>query len=311
MQNIIKNSRLIVLFGILLSAPQASAIDDAIIAIVNDHVITLKDMEDYLHTMYRQSRTEGKSEEESQALLEKLKENGIEQLIEDRIILDEADRKGLQVREKLIDDRIDEIKDKYESEQAFMDALTEDGATMGQLRKKIEDQMKAKFIVDLEVHSKIFVNPQEVTDYYNAHRGEFKRPSRVNLDSIYIPANGDMAAARQKAQQASQLIKSGKDFNEVTKKFSSSPSIGVVTKGKLVPEIENAVFALSMDEVSAPIETSDGIFIFKLNGKFVEEDLSLETVKNNIYNILFQNKFRERYRTWIDKLKNQAYVEIK
>ena len=58
--------------------------------------------------------------------------------------------------------------------------------TVSDLQQKSSDQLKVKYEVDMEVRDKIFVNPQDVTDYYDKHTGEFARKPRVNLQSIFV-----------------------------------------------------------------------------------------------------------------------------
>ena len=58
--------------------------------------------------------------------------------------------------------------------------------TVSDLRQKLIDQLKVKYEVDMEVRDKIFVNPQDVSEYYNKHVGEFNRKPMVNLQSIFV-----------------------------------------------------------------------------------------------------------------------------
>jgi parvulin-like peptidyl-prolyl isomerase len=163
----------------------------------------------------------------------------------------------------------------------------------------------------MEIQSKVFVNPQEVTQYYNQHPDDFRRPSAVELDSIYIPFSSDMEAARAKAKEAYNAIQGGKSFSEVAKEYSSLPALGVVHQGQLLPNIDKAAFSLHIDEVSFPIESDKGIYILKLKTKLPEEIVPLEAAKSAINNRIRQTKFREKYKTYIDKLKKNAYIEVK
>ena len=113
------------------------------------------------------------------------------------------------------------------------------------------------------------------------------------------------------AQEAFNKLREGMDFTKITEKYSTSPSIGIMEKGQLLPELEEVVFNLKQGEISKPIATEDGIYIFKLKEKYPAETQALEQVKKEIYNLIFQQKFQERLKTWLDKLRKQAYVEIK
>jgi len=296
---------------ITLGLTESLALHDTIVAVVDDEVITLKNLSDYLRATYIQLRAEGRPEEEIEKIISDFETSGLERLIEDRLIVHEAKRKGLEIRPKIVDDKLQEIRKKYPSEEDFVNALMADGLTITDLRNKIIEQFQIKYIIEIEVRSKIFVNPQEVTDYYATHKDEFRHPMRINLDSIFIKFNNDKQNAQQKAQETHSKIKAGVDFKEVAKNYSDSPSIGIVKKGDLLPGLEEAVYNLNIGEVTQPLQTENGIFIFKVLGKSPEESIPLEDVKQEITNKIFQKKFKERYQEWLEKLKKQSYVEIK
>lgn len=313
MTSLIRRITIVFIFAVLLFGfnPTAHAVEDAIIAVVNDELITLRDLKDYAHSTYARLVTEGFSEAEIEPIMKDLEEDGINKLIEDRLILSKANELKLEVREDLVDERIQELEERYGSEQNLIDALIMTGATLTDLKNKIRDEMKIKYVVDHEVRSKIYVNPQEVTEYYKKHKDLFGRKERVNLESIFIPFNNDKAAAQAKAKEALTQITEGKDFKEVSKEYSKAPSVGIVERGQLLPLVEDTVFNLEINEVSSPIETDNGIYIFKLIGKTPAEIPNLEDVKEQVHDILFREKFKKRFLGWLEKLKSKAYIEIK
>ncbi len=68
---------------------------DAIIAIVNDDVITLKDLRQYVAGIASQLRVENKSPEEIQQIMSDYEQKGLDKLIEDKLILAAANDKGI------------------------------------------------------------------------------------------------------------------------------------------------------------------------------------------------------------------------
>lgn len=289
----------------------ARSVEDGIIAVVNDEVITFKDLQDYIRQTAASMAAQGVPEDQVKEMMAELQTNGLKQLIEDKLILSRANDIGIEVREKLVDQRVGEIKARYASEQVFLDALVKNGATVTDLRDKILEQLKIKYVIDHEVKSRVFVNPQEVTEFYEGNKDSFLKSRRVNLDSIYITFIGDKEAARGRAEEALAMIKEGKDFEEVARQYSDSSSIGVIEEGQFLPDIEKVVFSLTQGQVSDPVETDKGIFIFKLKGGIPAQIAELKEVKDRIYNLLYRKKFQERFEQWLGKLHKKAYVEIK
>ena len=304
-------SLVIILWICFCMAHPALALEDTIIAVVNSDIITQRDLTDYQEAIYFQLKSEGKSKDQIDQIMAGLQKDSIKNLIDDKIMLSEANRIGLEIRKELVDNRLAEIQKQYPSEQAFLAALLSQGESISDLQKKITDQLKIKFLIEEDVRSKIFVNPQEVTDYYKANFENYRKPERVDLDSIYIPFSNDKEKARARTSEARDLLKQGKDFLEVAKQYSQSPSIGILSKNEMLPTIEEAVMGLKEGEASPPIEVTNGIYIFKLKAKLPEEVATLAEVKDKIYNELFSKKYKQQFLTWLNKLKKDAYIDIK
>lgn len=289
----------------------AKPLNDSIVAIVNDDVITLKDLKDYIGGIYRQLRVEHNSPEEINEIMATYEQKGINQLIEDKLILAAAQEKGLEIRADVVAKRLKEIKLKYNSEDDFVAALSAQGMTISDLKNKMINQMKAGYIVDLEVKQKTFVNPQDVTNYYNAHMDEFTRKSRYALQSVYISFNKGKQEARNRAAEARAKMAAGEDFEKISKEYSELPSVGNMEQGQMVPEIEKAVFSLKIDEVSNPVEVEGGIYVFKVTGILPGRVESLKESKDKVYNKLYDEQFKANFDEWINKLRRKNYVEIR
>jgi len=288
------------------------AVEDAIIAVVNDELITLKDLRDYAHSTYVSLVAEGVSDTQIQAIIKDMEINGIHKLIEDKLILSKAKEIGLTVREEIVDQRVAELGIKYGSKQNLVDALIKSGATVTDLRNKIRDQMKIKYIVDHQIKSKIHVNPQQVTDFYEQNKNRFNQQERVNLESIFMSYTANnKAAVLAKAHEALRQIKKEGNFAETAEEYSEAPSVGIIERGQLLSIIEETVFSLKPDEVSSPIETDTGVYIFKLTERIPPGISSLESVRETIHELLYKKEFKKQLVLWLDKLKEDAYIEIK
>lgn len=305
--------------------PVLAAIEDTIVAVVNEEVITLNDLKDYIETRAAQMRLEGTKADDIQKFMNEMAKTGLERLIEDKILLNAAnknevalnqeDPKGEERRKAEIEDQVDRrlagIKDQYKSDEDFLKALLDQGVSVTDIRNRIRNQIKTKRLVDQQVRSKIFVNPQDISAYYKNHFEDFKKPERVNLDSIFIPKGNDPAADRTKAQDVLSKLNSGGNFGQLAKEYSKAPAIGIIKRGQALPEIEKIVFNLSVDEVSPVCEVENGFYIFKLIGRIKAELASLEEVKDDIYNQIFQEKFEDKFNQWIMKLKKEAFIDLK
>lgn len=306
----------LILLGCLVSLPATvragELASDAIIAIVNDDVITLKDLRQYVASIASELRVENKSREEIEGIMREYEEKGLEKLINDKLILAAANQKGLLIRDGIVDKRIQEIKTRYGSEAEFLKAINAEGMTVSDLKMKLTDQLKVKYEVDMEVRDKVFVNPEDVTNYYNKHTSEFARKPMVNLQSIFVSFDKHTKQeARTRAAEARSRLLAGEDFDKVFNSYSDGSSIGEVEQGQMADSVESAVFGLKLDEISDPVEVENGIYVFKAIGISPGKQQTLAEVKDDIYNKLLDVQFQKRFKDWVDELRQKAYIEIK
>ena len=312
LKNILKSIFVVSIFVLAVPLYAKDIPNDAIIAIVNDDVITLKDLRQYIASIASQLRVENKSPDEIQQIMGEYEQKGLDKLIEDKLILAAANDKGIDVRDELIDKRIQEIKGRYPSEDDFIKALNTEGMTVGDLRQKLLDQMKVKFEVDIEVHDKIFVKPEDVTAYYNDHLSDFNHNPSVNLQSVFVSFDKySKQVARTRADEARSRLLAGEDFDKVSQEYSNASSVGEIEKGQMVDSIEKVVFNLKLGDISEPVEVENGIYVFKVIGTSPAKQQTLAEVKDHIYGKLLDDQFQAKFKEWVAKLREKAYVEIK
>ncbi|MDD3374955.1 MAG: peptidyl-prolyl cis-trans isomerase [Candidatus Omnitrophica bacterium] len=312
-----KTAQFLLIIILLLSGASKGycQFSDRILAVVNDNAITMQDLKQFLSMLYINLASTGRSKEEIKEIMSYYQANGLSRLIDNKLIVDAADQKELIIRPEGVDKRIDEIKSKFQTEKEFLDDLTSQGLTVSEVRERILEDLKIRYMENSEVSSKVFVSPQEVTTFYEENIDKFKKPETVELDSIFIPNEGrDPKDVEREAKKALELLnnkETNKTFAEVAKNFSDSPAIGTIARGEAIPEIEDVVFNLKEGEVSSIVPVETGIYIFQVKKKTPESIPSLEEAKEYIQNILTQKQTNELREAWLKKLRNEAYIEIK
>ena len=276
---------------------------DKIIAIVNSDIITQKDLNDFLNFM-RIQLSAGHSGQELESRLQSIKLDLLDRLIEDRLILQEAKKNKLSVDNNIVTAKIDEIKKRYDSEPEFIDALGKEGLVQADLEKKTMEQLLMHNIVEIKIKRKIFINPTEVTAFYQENIEKFKLSEQREFESIAISDENE-------AREIFNGIKNGQDINELAHKYSLNISKFIATQGgELRKDIEDAVFRLSLKEISEPLKLQEVYYIFKLNNITQPHQQSLSEAQDKIYNFIFNAKMQEEMVKWLDDLKKAAYIKI-
>jgi len=289
---------LMALISLFLSATNIYGVEDKVIVIVNDEAITKAELDAYVNLIKLQIGYDG------WANFEMTEEKALENLIEDRLILQEAQRNELEIENRLIESRLADTKRRIGSESDFTNFLASQGISLSDLRQKIKEKMLSEKLVNIKVRSRIFVSPREVTEFYKENIEKFYSPEQVRLESIFV---GD----EDTAQKIYQRLKEGTDFASLQKKYSEKSNLGLVSKGQLLKQIEDVIFALKVGEFSTPVEISDGYYVFLVKEKIEPSHLQLIDVQDDIHNMLLDKKFNAKLLEFINELKSKSYLSYK
>jgi len=290
------------LFFLLGVNPALFAQGGKIVAIVNNEVITQKDLDDFMGftSMQLSSQYSG---EELEGKIKEMKEDLLDKLIEDKLISSEAKREKIQVDKNRIKAKIDEIRAHYATPQEFQDSLDRQGMVLADLEKRIEEQLLMYAVVDVKVRNHISVNPREVTDFYKTHSNDFTIPVSWEFDTI-------SANNKEDADKIFEELKSGKSLEESAKIYSYTPNKLEMKKGQFKKEVEDIVSKLAAGEFSAPIEIENKFFIFKMAKITPPQQRPLSESQDAIYSQLMNKKMVEEMVTWLGEIKKRSYIKI-
>ena len=134
-----------------------------------------------------------------------------------------------------------------------------------------------KFRPETIPDSAVTVEESAIREYYKKNKEDFEKPARAVVSVLTIPrvvGPADTAAVRDRLLALRARIVGGEKFEDVARAESSDSvsardggNLGSGTRGRFVPEFENAAFALSAGEISAPVLTQFGYHLIKVDEK--------------------------------------------
>jgi len=194
---------------------------------------------------------------------------------------------------------LDDVKKQIRPTDAELKAFYEQ--YKAQYANSIPEKIKAQYIVieTAKLADKVAVTQAELQQYYNQHQDAYRIPETVTVRHILIktPTPGadgkvDQAgvdAARKKAEDVSKQLKTGGNFAELAKKYSDDPGsaqngglLPPLTKGRTVPEFEQAAFNTPVGQTTDLIRTSYGFHIIHVEAKQQARLKPLDEVKPEI-----------------------------
>ena len=154
---------------------------------------------------------------------------------------------------------------------------------------------------------------------YDRRGGEEKLIEQHFARHILVKPNQirDEAATIQLLKDLRQSVQEGADFATLSKEHSEDPGsalkggeLGWSMPGMFVPEFEETMSSIALNEVSEPFRSQFGWHILQVTDRRME-DFSENILRNGAENLLRQRKFSEELQVWLQEIRDEAFIEIK
>ncbi|MBI4388414.1 MAG: peptidylprolyl isomerase [Candidatus Omnitrophica bacterium] len=296
---------------------------DRVVAVVNQEAITQSELDELFYSVREQLSEAYQGSELKEKLLDARKKL-LSQLIEDRLVLQEARKRGVEVSDQEVEGRLEDFKKQLPPGQSFDDMLEHQGLDGKAVKQRIHDQLMMQKLQYVEIQRKIVVSPVEIEKFYKDNTARFVAKEKLKVWTIVIPKSEDAVrkgmmdeTAKKKAETILEELKKGADFSELAKRESHDSHaqegglIGFVARGDMIKEIEDVLFSLPENGRSEIVETEGAYHIFKIAERAPEKGLSLDEVRSQIHDILYRDKANARFEAWMEELKKSAFISIR
>jgi len=112
-------------------------------------------------------------------------------------------------------------------------------------------------------------------------------------------------------------VLAGDEFADLSKQLSEDPGsalkggeLGWSTPGMFVPEFEETMNSIALNEISAPFASQFGWHILQVTERR-DQDFSSEILRNRAQNMLRERKYEEELQVWLQEIRDEAFIEIK
>lgn len=250
----------------------------------------------------------------------------LEQLVAKRVLANRATEAEKTKAQAKSDEYYSELKKRQPSEEAFLRQLKAEGMTLEQFRKRLLDDTTCETVVERELKSQIKITGELVKKFYDDNPTQFEQPERVRASHVLVstkdPATGeDLPPDKKKerkelADKVLARAKAGEDFGKLAKEFSDDPGSrdkgGEYTfpRGQMVPEFENAAFALETNKISDIVTTPYGYHIIKTLEKMPARKISFSEAEADVKEHLIIQETQKQLPGYLEKVKKEANVEV-
>jgi len=288
------------------STASGSVVVDRVVAVVNDEIITMSDLQ--REEMLRKHE----SKQDDRLVLE--------DMIDRKLQMVAAKRGGMDVTDKELAEALTDImsRNQMDSKQ-FEAALAKEGLTLEQYRTELREQMTLSRVFNKYVRSGVAIDEAEARLFYQNNLKTYSSPDEIRVRQIFLPlpenATSDQEAEiRDKALRVYERAKKGEDFIRLVREVSKGVTadqdgdLGFMQREHMLPEIEETVRTLKAGEIAGPIKFAGGYNVIKLE-EIRTPVQPFEKVKDDIMKSLYEQKVENTYRSWLQTLRSDSHIE--
>jgi len=238
-----------------------------------------------------------------------VKESGdsaLNTLIANKIIELEAKKQNIKVTDDDIEAEIDKFAEQYGGRETFEQFLEFYGTPIDELKENIRINLTLEKLLEPSIE----IKEDEIKTYFEENKENFGEKEQVKASHILVDSE-------EKAVEVKEKLEAGEDFAALAKEYSTDSSnseqggdLGYFARGQMVQEFEDAAFSMEVGQISDPVKTDYGYHIIKLEDKKPAKQATYEESKDEIREILFQQKLPVVYQMWMQEKMNEYDVEI-
>jgi peptidyl-prolyl cis-trans isomerase SurA len=328
-----------IVVAVLLAAPlgavdaQREVIEQVLVK-VNGDIITKTELETRQIAALRERGPDPKSfqndEELRKALLDvtpRLLVNAIDELL----LVQLGREKGYRLTDEQFNTWLTNLRKEQnlQDDAKFTAALKQEGMTMEDLRKNLEQSFLRQRVQQDEVGSKLTITEAEARQYYLAHKNEFVEAASVTLREIFIEipsatqggeagVNVSQAdAAKAEAEAVRQRVAGGEDFGKVASEVSDSGSkangglIGPLPLADLSDNLRKLLETMKPGDMTQPLPTGKGYQILKVETLKTATPQPFESVRDIVADKVYAARQESEVRKFLARIRTQAIIEWK
>ena len=245
----------------------------------------------------------------------------LNQLISSELLFQASQKLDIKDLDKQAKAKLAQIKNGFPDVKDYVRELQNIGMDEKMLLDSTRRDLTIAYLVNTNIASKITVSEEEIQNFYVQNPGKFHQEEQVRARHLLIGIDSkagieEKKAARDKADKLHNELINGADFAKLAKDSSTCPSskqggdLGYFSKGKMVPQFEQAAFALEPGGVSNVVETQFGYHIIKLIDRKKAEEITLPAAKDKIENYLRTQKTNAAIEVFVGEARKNAKIDV-
>jgi len=310
------HSSLACLWLLAWSAHAEEELVDGIAAQVGTDIVLVSEVVDLVAPNERRLRAAGAPEAE----IAKLRANGLETMIERRLVEKVVRELDLQATDAEVDGAIGSIaQENGLGLEQLKRSVVSQGMPYDAYRAEIKHELERRKVVNAVVGSRVHVEDEDLRKLYKEQFADQPREgTTVHLRQILIAANQEVGATSAMAcdflTQLREKILQGASFEDAAQAYSAAApqqggDIGWLHVDSMAGWMVELVEPLAEGDVSATQELPFGCTMVKLLERKEWKPIAYEQAKPMLQTAVYETKLSEQYREWMEELRRSTFIE--
>ncbi|MFZ2031259.1 MAG: peptidylprolyl isomerase [Vitreimonas sp.] len=256
--------------ALLVGGPAQAQLAEGVAAVVNDHVISTFDVRQRATLLLVSAGMERTPE-----LMRRASAQSLNDLINERLQLEEASKFHIEITGDQIDRRLNDIATQnHLTADTMASQLAAAGVSMQSLRSQLQASLAWERLMSGMYGSRVRVSENEIRMTQERIAANASRPQYL-LSEIFLPAQSEQEFTdmRAGAMHLLEQMQHGAPFPLVARQFSQAPSaatggdLGWIASTELDAQLQPVAAQLQQGQVSLPIRTQNGVYIIAMRDR--------------------------------------------
>ncbi len=310
---------LFVLGGWIL--PARAEIIERVVAVVGNDIVLLSEVNARLRP-YLKRVLSIKDPAARQQALERLQRREVRRLVDEKLILQEAIRRKIEVTEGEVNRAIQSVlRQNKITYKELEEALRSQGQSMEEYRTILRKQILRLKVINFAVRSRIAVSEDEARAFYESQKRRLgvQKKVRVRVIRLAVGSHNRAAVLERATKLAARLRTHPEEFEAKAKALSNHPSaskgglLGFIDRGALPPVVERKVVSAQGKPpvLVGPVGSDEGIYLVQILGRKESEALPFSQVKDKVRQQVLMQRMQVRTAKWLEQLRKKTYIDIR
>jgi len=233
-------------------------------------------------------------------------------------VLASAEASDVTISEQQVQEAVKELAGRYESHATFLADLVANNLDESLLYTALLRELTFSVVMERIGMRGEPISDLDIIQYYEAHPKQFMQAETRVARHILLTINpafpdNTRQAAKSRIEHIAEILRNNpRRFADMARKHSECPSaleggkLGCLSRGKLYPELDQALFELEQGYVSKVVETELGLHLIYCEKIYPAGQITLLQARSHIQQFMQQRQRHQFQRAFLAKLTKYA-----